>query len=376
MALVLTDDQKMLQDAARDFIADASPVDEFRKLREAGKTRDPELWRQMAELGWSAVNIAEKYEGLQFGLTGLGLIVIEAGRHLVASPLSSTAAIGVSALNLGTSEDARQRLLPEIAAGQTLVAFAVDELNHHDPQYTSTRAKPDGSGGYLLDGRKVFVSGGGHADHYVVLARENGEPDGDFVLALVDAGAKGVDKTKVQLIDSRDYANLDFSEVAVSKDAVLADGSEAGAIVETLIDIAAIVTACELYGCALQSFEDTVRYLTERKQFGRAIGSFQALQHRAAHAFCQLQLLYSVILDALDAAETIRPGLALAASHAKALANDTTDLVTNEAIQMHGGIGVTDELNIGLYLKRARVLRNLFGNTSYHWRRFARLSGY
>ncbi len=376
MALVLTEDQQMLQETAKVFIADAAPVDEFRKLRDAGEVYNAELWQQMAELGWSAVAVPEAYDGLEFGITGLGLIAVEAGRHLLASPLSTTAAIGASALVLGKSEPARQRILPEIATGQKLIALAVDENNHHDPLYTSTSAQPSDDGSYVLDGNKVFVAEGNYADFYVVVARENGDPSADFVLLLVDASAAGVSKTAVKLMDSRDYANLEFSGVVVPESDVLAEGDEAEAVVQNIVDIATVMAACELYGCAQQAFEQTVQYLTEREQFGQVIGTFQALQHRAAHAFSQLQLLKSVILDALDAAERNRPDLAIAASHAKALANDTAQLITNEAIQMHGGIGLTDELNIGLYFKRVRVLRNSFGNTSYHRRRFARLSGY
>jgi alkylation response protein AidB-like acyl-CoA dehydrogenase len=372
MGLVLTEDQQMLKETAKGFIADAAPVDEFRKLRDAGEGYDAELWRQMAELGWSAVAVPEAYDGLEFGITGLGLIAVETGRHLVASPLSTTAAIGASALVLGQSEQARQRVLPEIATGQTLIALAVDENNHHDPLYTNAKAVAE-DGGCTLDGSKVFVAEGNYADLFVVVARNDA---GEFVLLLVDANAPGVTKIPVHLMDSRDYANVEFSGVRVPADDILADGDDAEAIVQTLIDIATVMAACELYGIAQEAFEQTVQYLTEREQFGQVIGTFQALQHRAAHEFAQLQLLKSVILDALDAAERKRPDLAIAASHAKALANEVAQLITNEAIQMHGGIGVTDELDIGLYFKRVRTLRNAYGLSSYHRRRFARLSGY
>ncbi len=375
MALVLTEDQQMLKETAKGFIADAAPVDAFRKLRDAGEVYDADLWQQMVELGWSAVAVPEAYDGLDFGITGLGLIAVEAGRQLVASPLLTTAAIGASALVLGKSEQARQRLLPEIAKGQALVSLAIDEGNHHDPLYTNARAKP-ADGGLVLDGSKLFVAEGNYADFYIVVARTGSESPGQYALLLVDANAPGVKRTAVHLMDSRDYANVDFSNVAISQADVLTEGDEADSVVQTIIDIATVMAACELYGCAQQAFEQTVQYLTEREQFGKIIGSFQALQHRAAHAFAELQLLKSVVLDALDAIEENRPDLPTAASHAKALANDTAQLITNEAIQMHGGIGLTDELDIGLYFKRVRVLRNAFGNTSYHRRRFARLSGY
>jgi len=372
MALVLTEDQQMLKEAAKGFISETAPVDEFRRLRDANEAYDAELWQQMAELGWSAIAVPEAYDGLDFGLTGLGLIAVEAGRQLLASPLQTTAAIGASALVLGKSESARKRLLPQIATGETFVTLAVDENNHHDPLYTTAKAV-SADGGYTLDGSKVFVPEGNYADFFVVVARDEAER---FVMLLVDASAPGVTKEAVQLIDSRDYANVQFSGISVSADDVLASGDEAEAIVQTLVDIATIMAACELYGIAQKAFEQTVQYLTEREQFGQIIGTFQALQHRVAHAFAQLQLLKSVVLDALDAAEKNRPDLAMAASHVKALANDTAQLITNEAIQMHGGIGLTDELDIGLYFKRVRTLRNAYGLSSYHRRRFARLSGY
>jgi len=372
MALVLTEDQQMLKETAKGFVSDAASVDEFRRLRDAGEAYNLDLWQQMAELGWSAVAVPEAYDGLEFGTTGLGLIAVEAGRHLVASPLQPTAAIAVSALVLGKSEEARKRLLPQIATGETLVAFAVDEHNHHDPLYTKTTARA-ADDGYKLVGRKVFVAEGSYADYFVVVARDESE---QFVLLLVDANAPGVTKHAVKLIDSRDYVNVEFSDVMVSAEDVLAAGDEAETVVQTVVDVATVMAACELYGIAQQTFEQTVQYLTEREQFGQIIGTFQALQHRAAHAFAQLQLLKSVILDALDAVEKNRRDLAMAASHAKALANDTAQLITNEAIQMHGGIGLTDELDIGLYFKRVRTLRNAYGLSSYHRRRFARLSGY
>ena len=295
---------------------------------------------------------------------------MEAGRNLVASPLVPTAAVGATALVQGESEEARQRILPRLATGEALVAFAVDELNHHDPNYTSASATPVGDG-YVLDGEKVFVAEGDYAGHFVVVARD---PDGKFAVLLVDADA--VTRRPVSLMDSRDYANVVFADVGVARENVLVEGDGAEALVRTLVDVGTIMTACELYGLAQQSFELTIQYLKEREQFGQVIGSFQALQHRAAQAFAQLQLLRSVVLDALDAAEKMRPDLAIAASHAKTLANDTAQLISNESIQMHGGIGLTDELDIGLYFKRIRTLRNAYGLSSYHRRRFARLSGY
>ena len=372
MALVLTEDQQMLKESAKAFITDTAPVDEFRRLRDAGETHSSELWQQMAELGWPAMAVPEAYDGLEFGLTGLGLVAVEAGRKLVASPLTATAAVGVTALVHGLSEDARRRLLPTVATGETLIALAVDELNHFDPNYTSATAKPLDAG-YVLDGNKVFVAEGNYADYFVVVARDT---QGQFVLLLVDANANGVTRDRVKLMDSRDYANVEFRGVMCTSVDVLADGEHAENILRIIVDVATVMAACELYGIAQQTFQETVQYLTEREQFGQVIGSFQALQHRAAHAFSQLQLLKSVVLDALDAAEHNRPDLAMAASHAKALANDTAELITNEAVQMHGGIGLTDELDIGLYFKRVRALRNAYGLTSYHRRRFARLSGY
>lgn len=372
MGLVLTEDQQMLKQAAKDFFADNASVDTFREMRDRGDTHNAELWQQMSELGWPAVAVPEAHGGLEFGLTGLGLIVVESGRNLTVSPLVATSAVGAAAIAQGQSEAAKKSLLPGIAAGETLVAFAVDELNHHDPNYTEAKAVSQGDG-YVLDGKKVFVAEGSYADHFVVVARDD---DGQFVVLLVDATADGVEREQVRLMDNRDYANVAFSSVRVSADAVLASGEQGESLVRTLVDIGTVLSACELYGIAQQLFEITVQYLADRKQFGRPIGSFQALQHRAAHAFVQLQLLKSVVLDALDAAESQRKDFAMAASHVKALANDTADLITNEAVQMHGGIGLTDELDVGLYFKRARTLRNAYGLSSYHRRRFARLSGY
>jgi alkylation response protein AidB-like acyl-CoA dehydrogenase len=375
VALVLTEDQQMLHEAARSFLADAAPVDEFRRLRDAGEAYSPDLWQQIVELGWTAIVVPEEHEGLDFGVTGAGLIAIEAGRNLLASPLFTTGAMGATALADGASDAARARLLPGIAGGEILATLAVDETNHHDPSTIRCAARRSGDG-FTLDGSKLFVPEGSYADQLVVVARDGEGDAAPFLVMVVDASADGITRKPVRLMDGRDYANIEFAGVSVSASDVLAEGDAAEVLVGRLLDIGAILAACEMYGCAQRSFEQTVQYLTEREQFGQIIGTFQALQHRAAHAFTQMQLLKSVVLDALDAVDRGRPDLAIAASHAKALANDTARLVTNEAIQMHGGIGMTDDLDIGLYFKRVSVLRNMYGNSSYHRQRFAALSAY
>jgi len=379
MALVLNEEQRLLRDTAREFLAGNSPVEALRGLRD---TRDPtgyspELWRQMAELGWASIILPETYGGLEFGFTGLGVVLEETGRTLAASPLFASAAVGASAILLGGSEEQKLSLLPAVAAGELTLALALEETHHHRPTHIATRAEQDGDG-YRLNGEKTFVLDGHSADKLVVVARTSGEEDGieGITLFLVDRGAPGVTCQRTIMMDSRNAANLTFENVTVPADAMLGELDGGWAVLEPVLDRGRVAIAAEMMGCTLEAFERTVEYLKEREQFGAPIGSFQALQHRAAIMQAEIELARSVLLQALGAVDETPEQLPLLASLAKACLNELVKLVTNEAVQMHGGIGVTDELEIGFFLKRARVARQIFGDTGYHQDRYATLCGY
>ncbi|MBA6412899.1 acyl-CoA dehydrogenase [Parahaliea sp. F7430] len=379
MALVLNEEQRFLQDTAREFLNKRAPVSELRKLRDE---RDelgysPELWQEMVELGWSSIILPEQYGGLEFGFLGLGTVLEETGRTLCASPLFATAVLGASALLLGASEAQKERLLPAIAAGETTLALALEESNHHKPHHIETRLTAN-EGGYLLNGSKCFVLDGHSADHLLVIARSSGEindPEG-LTMVLVARDAAGLKCQRTIMADSRNAANVVFDNVALEADAVIGELGAAWPVLEQVLDRGRVAMAAEMLGLARESFERTIAYLKERVQFGVLIGTFQGLQHRAADMQAELELAHSVVLQALSSVDDSPEQLPLMASLAKTRLNDLVKRVTNEAVQMHGGIGVTDELEIGLFLKRARVAMQILGDSGFHQDRYASLCGF
>ncbi len=379
MALVLNEEQRFLQDSAREFLNDNAPVEALRKLRDQ---RDElgyaaATWQQMAELGWASIILPEEYGGLEFGFTGLGVVMEEAGRTLTASPMFASAVVGASAILLGGNEAQKNALLPEIATGKLTLALALEEGHHHRPTQIATSAERDGDN-FVLTGSKTFVLDGHSADKLLVVARSSGETADaqGLSLFLVDRDAQGVEVQRTIMADSRNSANISLQQVVVDATALVGELDQAWSILEPVLDRGRVAIAAEMMGLSLEAFERTVEYLKEREQFGALIGSFQALQHRAAHIQSQIELCRSVILQALSTVDDAPEQLPLLASLAKTRLNELAKLVTNEAVQMHGGIGVTDELEIGFFLKRARVAMQIFGDTGFHKDRYATLCGY
>jgi acyl-CoA dehydrogenase len=379
MALVLNEEQRLLRDTAREFLSKQAPVSALRKLRDNRDPLgyDPALWQQMTELGWASIILPEEYGGLDFGFTGLGVVLEECGRTLAASPLLATAAVGASAILLGGNSEQKQALLPSLATGKLSLALALEESHHHRPHTISTRAHREGDD-FIIDGHKVFVADGHSADQLIVVARSSGEsadPQG-LTLLLVARDTQGLSCQRTLMADSRNAANIQFDQVRVNADCVLGEIDQGWRVLEPVMDRGRVALAAEMMGLALEAFERTIAYLKERKQFGVFIGSFQALQHRSAQMQAELELCRSVILQALSCVDETPQQLPLLASLAKARLNELVKMVTNEAVQMHGGIGVTDELDIGFFLKRARVQMQLFGDTGFHKDRYATLCGY
>ena len=379
MALILNEEQRLLKDTAKDFLAANAPVEALRKLRDDKDATgySKQLWAQMVELGWASIILPEDYDGLDFGFLGLGAMIEECGHTLTASPLFSTVVLGASALILGGSDQQKQDNLPAVAAGELTLALALEESNHHNPANTALAATVSGDG-YKLDGDKVFVLDGHSADKLVVAARSSGKA-GDtngITLFLVDAKTAGVTVTRTVMVDSRNAANINFANVSLSADSVIGEVDKGWDVLEPVMDRGRICMAAEMLGGAKECLDRTIEYLKEREQFDVKIGSFQALKHRAALMFIELELSKSVMLDALSAIDENRPGTDQMASLAKARLNDVYKLVTNEAVQMHGGIGVTDELEIGFFLKRARVAMQILGDSGFHKDRYATLCGY
>lgn len=377
--LVLNEDQIMLKDAAAGFLSGKATVSHLRKLRDSEDETgfDPAVWREMSEMGWAGIAIPEAYGGLGYGYTGLGLVLEQAGRNLSASPLESSVLVAATALaELGT-ESQKEKWLPEIASGDKVVTLALQENAHHAPLRTEVRATRDGDD-YVLEGSKCLVADAHIADAFIVIARTEGRAGAEQGLGafLVEAGTPGVHVERRHLVDSRNSGAIMLRDVHVGESNRLGEEGSAWTGLSRSLDIANIGLSAMLLGIATETFERTVAYLKERKQFGQLIGSFQGLQHRAAHLFAELELSRSIVLQALHAIDSGDAELPLLASAAKAKLCEVVTLATNEGIQMHGGIGMTDDYEIGFFIKRARVLQHQFGDYNYHLDRFARLSGF
>jgi alkylation response protein AidB-like acyl-CoA dehydrogenase len=379
MGFVLTEEQQMLRDSARSFAAEKLPVSQLRALRQKGGEEgyDKAAWKEMVELGFTGVIVPEEFGGSGFGYVGLGQVLEAQGRTIASSPLLSTALIGASAIMLAGNEKQKSAHLPKIASGELVTALAVDEGPHHDPAHVAMTAKKS-DGGFRLSGEKRYVVDGSTADLLLVVSRTSGAP-GDvagITLLLVPGNAKGVTRRALKTLDAHPAANISFSDVQVGADAVLGAIDGGHSTLEAILDRARIGLAAEMLGASDAAFEMTSEYLKVRKQFGQLIGSFQSLQHRAAIMFTELELTRSCVTAALDALDRNANNIPELASLAKARAGETLHLVSNETVQMHGGIGMTDAHDSGLYMKRARVLEALYGSEAFHRDRYARLSGY
>lgn len=377
MSLVYSEEQRLLADTASEFLAARSPVSAQRRLRDEGSAEgfDPALWQEMVNLGWSAIPFPEALGGLDFGCKGLGAVFEQIGSKLGAAPLLSSIVLGGSVLELAGSAAQQSEWLPALIAGEKRIALALDEQPRHDPAGTALAARREGEG-WVLTGDKVFVVDGLGADAFVVVARTAGTP-GDTAglsLFLMPAATAGVQLSPVKLVDSRNHARLRLAGVQLPASALVGGEGEAWAALDAALDRGRVCLAAELLGAAQTLFDTTVDYLKPRVQFDVPIGSFQALQHRAAWCFTHLQLARSTVmagLAALDDRSLDAAGRARLASLAKWKAGEAAHLVSREAVQMHGGMGVTDELDVGLFLKRIRVAQACLGDGDFHCQRYA-----
>ena len=379
MQLVLNEDQSMLEKTASAFIKERSPVSRFRSLRDGGDERgySQELYGAMAELGWTAIPFAEKDGGLDMGLAG-AIIVSEAmGRGLAPEPFLTAVMMGGQALALAGSDAQREQWLPGIIDGSKVVALAHHERGaRFDLGQVSTTAERKGDG-FVLRGAKHQVLDGFGADAYVIPARMSDSSDQTALsLFLVPADAGGLTVTRQQRVDSRNAAGLTLDGVSVGADAVLGKLDAGGPLLDGIVDRATVALCGEMLGSMSAAFEMTLDYLKERKQFDQVIGSFQALKHRAAKMFIEVELARSAVMAAARAIDDSAANAKALVSVAKARCSDAFVLIGNEAVQLHGGIGMTDEHDIGFYIKRARAAELTFGDAAYHRARFAELNGY
>ena len=379
MPLILNEEQALVRDSARAFLADHGPVSHLRKLRDS---RDAEgfsraLWKKFAEMGFCGVLVPEDLGGSGLGYVEAGVVMEEIGRNLTPSPFLSTSIVGATALLRDGNKARSRELLPKIAAGDLLLALAVDERAKHAPSATALRAERSGNG-FALTGDKCFVVDGHVADLLIVAARSAGAPgetDG-LTLFLVDAKAKGIETERSVMVDAHNAARIKFDRVQVDADAVIGEVDRGWPLLEGVLNAGRAAVAAELTGVGEGAFGRTLTYLKDRKQFGQPLGSFQALQHRAAHLFTELEITQAAVLKALQVLDSDFERAATIVSVAKARAGASATLAVQEAVQMHGGIGMTDEFDIGFFMKRARVGQELFGDAGFHADRVARSQNY
>ncbi len=378
MSLVLNEEQIFLKDSAKKFALEKTPTTHFREVRdsELEDCYDEKIWQEMVSLGWSGILVPEEYGGSNFGVAGISSILEELGRTLTPSPLFSTAVVGVSLVK-HANDDLKKEILPKVVSEGLRICFALEESNHHDPLKTSCKAEKNGKT-YKISGEKTFVIDGGFSDKIVIACRTSGEEGskGGLSLFILDSGSEGLTVMPTKMVDSRNAANMKFDNVTVSEEMLIGEEGSAYEIIDSVLDISRAAISAEMLGGALQAYEITLDYLKEREQFGSKIGSFQALQHRAAVMFSELELCKSCVIESITSFDEGGNDSERLASLSKAKIGEVFHLVSNESVQMHGGIGVTDEYDIGLYLKRARVAEQIFGNSDFHKNRYAELTGY
>ena len=379
MTLVLNEEQVMLRDAASGFLSQKATLSHLRAMRDSDGDLpySVDVWREMVEMGWAGIAIDEVHGGLGYGFKGLGILLEQTGRYLSASPLHSAVSISATLIHKLGSKMQKAEMLRKISSGASLPTLALQESEVHNPASISTKAEKF-SGGFRITGEKIMVMDAHACDQFIVIARTfgNSEDCAGLTAFMVSDEAEGVSAERTSMVDSRNYGRIKLSDVEVKDSEVL---GEVGAVWDGLsaaLDVANIGLAAELLGLSEEAFQRTIKYLQERKQFGSFIGSFQGLQHRAAEIFAELELCRSLVLKALHAIDEESDELPLLASATKAKLCEVAQRTTNEAIQMHGGIGMTDDYEIGFFIKRARVLQHIFGDYNYHLDRYALLSGF
>ena len=379
MPLYHTDDQAMLADTASQFMAEEGAIAKQLRHwrdRECMDGFGHELWKQMAEMGFTGLLVPEADGGLGLGHVEAGIVLEEIGRNLTPSPFLTSSVLAASALAAG-SEDLKGRWLPGLIAGDRVFAVAIDEGPKHRPERIAARAERSGIG-FRLSGRKDFVLHGASADMLVVAARTSGSDDDaeGITLFAVPRDAGGMRHDAVRLVDSSIATHTKFENVELDGDAVIGEVDGGGEVLNRMLMAGRIGAAAEGVGVARGAMDMTLDYLKQRKQFGRLIGEFQALQHRAAHLYSEIEIARAAVAKAAQLLDAGSERADLMASVAKAKVAKAAGLAVREGVQMHGGIGMTDEYDIGLYMKRDRALQEFLGDQYYHANRVAELSGY
>jgi acyl-CoA dehydrogenase len=372
--LVLTEDQEFIAKTARDFVAEKSPVSRVRELRDGADATgfSRELWKEMADLGWTGIPFSEDLGGADLGMAEFVTVLEALGRTLAPEPFLSTVLLAGQALRMGGSEGQRKEWLPGVTAGDRILALAYQEQSsRYDLASVETKAEPDGDG-FLLRGEKIQVLDGHVADAIIASARG----PGGITLFLVRRGAPGLEVVRQSRVDCRNAAIVKLDGVRVAKSDRVGEIGAGADLLERVVDQATVGLCAEMLGAMSEAFDRTLEHLKTRVQFDVPIGSFQALKHRAANMFIEIELCRSAVMAAARAVDEEREDARKLISLAKARCSEAFILVTNEAVQMFGGVGMTDEYDIGFYMKRARAAEMTFGDAAWHRDRWARLSGY
>ena len=379
MPLVLNEEQNMLREHARGFLSKNAPIAHLRQLRDSkdatGFSRT--LWKEFVDLGWAGILIPAEHGGLGLGHVEAGVVMEELGRTLTPSPFLASAVLAASTIARAGNDKQKSAYLSKIASGDLIATLAVDESPKHRPEKTALTATRSGNG-YTLKGTKNFVLDGHVADLVIVVARTSGNP-GDtkgLTLFLVDAKSKGISAERTPMVDTHNASRLGFDNVSVGADAILGKLDAGWDALAGTLNVGRAALASELVGASQEAFDQTVKYLRERKQFGKLIGEFQALQHRAADLYCELEVTRATVLKALQTLDESFDDATAIVSTAKARAGASATLAVQEGVQMHGGIGMTDEFDIGLFMKRVRVCNELLGDSNFHADVLARLHRY
>lgn len=375
----LSEEQSIIRDQAKAWASEKAPVSAFRKVRDS-KTAlayDDETWQDMVNMGWTGIIVPEQYGGLEMGYQTFGLILEELGRQLTASPLFASAYVGASTLVLGGSEAQKEALLPKIVDGSEIVTLALNEIPRFAPENINLQAEKTADG-FKLNGSKTFVLEGMAATTFIVCARTSGtagRAEG-LTLFVVPADSSGISRKALSTVDSRGYAKINFDNVEVSADAVVGTADQGSDLLRQVLDRAVAGLGAEMLGVSGQTFDMTLEYLKTRKQFGNLIGSFQALGHRAAELFSGLEMSRSCAEAALQAIDADAENISVLSALSGSKVGDFLHQMSNQMIQIHGGIGMTDEFDAGLYLKRARALEAIYGSPAYHRDRYASLNNF
>jgi alkylation response protein AidB-like acyl-CoA dehydrogenase len=381
MRLALSEDQRILAKTAAAFVANRSPLSRAHKLRHDSSSSlgySPVVWKEMAALGWTGIPFGEKEGGAGLGIAEVVIVTEALGRCLAPEPFLPSVMMAGQALALAGTESQRSRWLARIISADGVLALAHQEAGaRYDVSSVATAACKT-QDGYRLSGAKIHVAGGYGAEAFVVTARTSGSQSHGhgITMFLVPADTPGIHVVSQHRVDSRNAAMLKLTDAQVPETAVIGQPDRGREVLEDVIDRATVALCGEMLGAMAEALDRTLAYLKERVQFGVVIGTFQALKHRVARLFIEVELARSAVLAAARAIDEGAEHRATLASNAKARCSEAYRLIANEAIQLHGGIGMTDEHEIGMFIKHAAVATVTFGDARHHRERFANLCGY